>query len=256
VIHRPLAVLVAVLVAASARPSSAADATSLGIPTIHVFGLDEGLPQTTINAIVEDRGGRMWIGTQGGAAYHDGQHFTALPIPTGGSSRWVQTIAAAQDGSVWFGMVDGSAFRYAGGSFQRFGAAEGLTSARPIRAMLETHRPGGTTVWAGTMDGLYRFENGRFHPASLEPGFEHLDIHTLLEGTLPSGEPTLWVGAASGLFHCEQERCAPSTALTAKGIGALLQTTGAGGRSELWVGTSGGVIRYADGRWQSALPAS
>ncbi|MDI1442973.1 hybrid sensor histidine kinase/response regulator [Polyangium sp. 6x1] len=246
------------LVLSGARPSHAADIATFGAPTIRTISPDEKVPGS-VNAIAVAGTGRVWIGTMGGAAYHDGQRFTALPLPTGASS-WVQAIAAGEDGSVWLGMVDGTVLRHAEGSFHRFGAAEGLTDARPIRAMVAPRAPGGPAVWVGTLDGLYRFESGRFHRVDLGPGAEHVDVLALREGTLPSGEPTLWAGTWAGLFHCERGRCAPFEAdgasTLAKHIGALLQTTGAGGRHELWAATQGEVVRLADGHWESVSPPS
>ncbi|HVK70671.1 MAG TPA: histidine kinase dimerization/phospho-acceptor domain-containing protein, partial [Polyangium sp.] len=252
-----LPALLAALVAAPLRPSFAADATTLGAPTLRVSGVDQGLPHSVVNAITLDRRGHMWIGTQAGAAYHDGQRITPLPIPTGGSPSWVQGIAEAQDGAIWFGMVDGAVFRFADGVFQRFGAAEGLPSGTPIRAMLGSRR--GPSVWVGTTDGLYQFEGGRFHRVELGPGFGHPDIASLLEGTLPSGDPTLWVGT-HGLFHCEEGRCArfdvEGEASTKTGVLSLLQTADGKGRSELWAGTNSGLLRYTDGLWERMAPES
>ncbi|MDI3286642.1 hybrid sensor histidine kinase/response regulator [Polyangium sp. 15x6] len=253
--RRLVAVFALALVATAARTSSAADAAALGTPTIRVFGIDQGLPHSVVNAITFDRGGRMWIGTQSGVAYYDGQRITPLSIPTGGSPSWVQAIAAAQDGSVWFGMVDGAVFRFADGAFQRFGAAEGLPSGRPIRSMLGSRR--GPAVWVGSTDGLYRFDGGRFHLVELGPGFERPDVYSLLEGTLPSGEPTLWVGV-EGIFHCEEGRCAPFEADGAvedvKGVFSMLQTTDGKGRHELWAAARFGVLRCTDGRWERVGP--
>ncbi|MDC3959744.1 hybrid sensor histidine kinase/response regulator [Polyangium jinanense] len=255
--RRLVAVLALALAATLARASSAADAAALGTPTIRVFGVDQGLPHSVVNAITFDRGGRMWIGTQSGAAYHDGQRITPLAIPTGGSPSWVQAIAAAQDGSVWFGMVDGAVFRFADGAFQRFGAAEGLPSGYPIRSMLGSRR--GPAVWVGSTHGLYRFDGGRFHRVELGPGLEYPDIYSLLEGTLPSGEPTLWVGVDE-IFHCEEGRCAPFEADGAvedvQGVFSLLQTADGKGEHELWAAARSGVLRYTDGRWERVGPES
>ncbi|MDI1429122.1 hybrid sensor histidine kinase/response regulator [Polyangium sorediatum] len=252
-----LPALLAVLVAAPLLPSPAfaADATTLGAPTVRVFGVDQGLPHSVVNVVTFDSRGHLWIGTQAGAAYHDGQRITPLPIPTGGSPSWVQAITEAQDGSVWFGMIDGAVFRFADGVFQRFGAAEGLPNGTPIRTLLGSRR--GPAVWVGTIDGLYRFEDGRFHRVELGPGAEHPDIASLLEGTLPSGEPTLWIGA-HGLFHCEEGRCARiemgGEAPKTDRVSSLLQTTDGKGRSELWAGTRSGLLRHADGLWERVAP--
>jgi signal transduction histidine kinase/ligand-binding sensor domain-containing protein/DNA-binding NarL/FixJ family response regulator len=234
--------------------SGAADLRAHGAPWIRSFGVDDGLPPSAVNAITFDTAGRLWIGAQGGAAYHDGQRFTALPIPTAGASSWVQAIAAARDGAVFFGMVSGDVFRYANGAFTRFSAADGLASARPVRTLLEARAGATRALFAGTMDGLYQGDGERWSRVELGPGFEHPDIFALCEGTLPSGEPTLWVGTGTGLFHCEDRRCArfatASDGLPADKVSALLESADEGGRRALWVGTPAGLGRYAEGRWE------
>ncbi|WP_438010776.1 ATP-binding protein [Sorangium sp. So ce321] len=255
------------LVLALARASSAADVAELGVPMIRSFGTDDGLPQSSVNAIALAPDGHLWIGTQGGAAYHDGQRFTVLPLPTAGSAAWVQSLAATQDGAVWFGLDSGEIFRYAGERFTRFGTAEGLEVGKHVSTIVETHEGGGRALWAGTQGGLYRFddEKERFRRIELGPGFERTAAIAVREGKLPSGEPTLWVGTSAGLFHCEADHCKPF-ATTADGlpdpiVTALVATTGDGGRPELWAGTMNGLARHADGRWEqftttnSPLPA-
>jgi ligand-binding sensor domain-containing protein len=262
-----VAALAAVLAAAPARPSSAAaDIRARGVPWIRVFGTDHGIPQSTIEAIAFDAAGRLWIGTQGGPAFYDGRRFTPLSLPPAQRSTWVRSVGATRDGAVWFGMGTGHILRYAGGTFARFGAAEGLSAERDVTAIVEAPLGQGSALWAATLDGLYRLEGERWARVELGSGLlEHPDVRTLSPGTLPSGEPTLWVGTGRGLLHCEDRGCAPFESLGEgppdKVITALLETTDQGGRRALWAGTYKGLARYADRRWElvapsgSALPA-
>ncbi|HLM76718.1 MAG TPA: two-component regulator propeller domain-containing protein, partial [Polyangiaceae bacterium] len=257
---RPHAVLVAALVAVldatMARPASAADdIRARGVPWIRVFGVDDGIPQSTIEAIAFDTAGRLWIGTQGGPAFYDGRRFTPLPLPPAQVSTFVRSIGATRDGAVWFGMSSGHILRYADGAFARFGAGEGLTAGREVTALVEAPLAHGSALWAATLDGLYQLEGARFTQVDLGPGFEHPDVRALSPGTLPGGEPTLWVGTGQGLLHCEDRRCAPFESLAEgppdKVINALLETSDDNGRRRaLWAGTYKGLARYADGRWE------
>jgi len=242
--RRALAGPVFALILSLARASSAADVAELGMPMIRSFDTDDGLPQNSVNAIAFAPDGRLWIGTQSGAAYYDGQRFTTLRIPTAGSGSWVQAIGATQDGAVWFGLDSGDIFRHAGERFTRFGAAEGLERRGAVGTIVEAREGGGRALWVGTRAGLYRFHDEE----------KRVGIDVVREGQLPSGEPTLWVGTTRGLLHCEAGRCAPFTTkedgLPHSTVAALLTTTGPGGRPELWVGTLDGLAHHADGRWE------
>ncbi|WP_437970110.1 ATP-binding protein [Sorangium sp. So ce260] len=236
------------------------DLRARGAPSMRVFDVEDGIPQITINAIAFEPGGRLWIGTQNGAASYDGRRFTPLPLPTGGGSSWVQAVAVGQDGAVWFGMVTGQVIRYAGGRFTRFGAAEGLTGEKPIRTLLEAPTGAGRALWVGTIDGLYRLDGERWARVPLGPGFEHPDVRALHATTLPGGEPALWVGSGDGLFRCDDRGCA-RFATTADGLPSnvvmtLLETDGDAGGRVLWTATRGGLARLADGRWEGFTPAS
>ncbi|WP_437627191.1 ATP-binding protein [Sorangium sp. So ce1151] len=239
---------------------AAGDLRARGAPSMRVFDAEDGIPQITINSIAFEPGGRLWIGTQNGAASYDGRRFTPLPLPTGGGSSWVQGVAVGQDGAVWFGMMTGQILRFAEGRFTRFGAAEGLTGEKPIRTLLEAPTGAGRALWVGTTDGLYRLDGERWTRVDLGPGFEHPDVRALHATTLPGGEPALWVGSGDGLFRCDDRGCA-RFATTADGLPAnvvmtLLETSGDAGSRVLWAGTRSGVARLADGRWESFTPAS
>ncbi|WP_170229644.1 hybrid sensor histidine kinase/response regulator [Polyangium fumosum] len=257
--RRLVAVLAALLVATSARTSTAAtDIRTRGVPWIRTFGLDDGIPQSTINAIAFDTAGRLWIGTQGGVASYDGRRFTPLSLPPEQASSWVQSITGTRDGAVWLGMYTGHILRYAEGRFTRFGSGEGLTAEREVGALVEAPSAKGFVLWAGTNDGLYRLEGARFSRIDFGPELGYIDVRALHPGSLPSGEPTLWVGTGRGLFHCEDHRCAPFESLGEgppdKVINALLQTTDEARRRLLWAATSKGLARYAEGRWEFVAP--
>ncbi|WP_437940526.1 ATP-binding protein [Sorangium sp. So ce341] len=245
---------------ALAPTPAAADLRARGVPAMRVFDVEDGIPQITINAITFEPGGRLWIGTQNGAASYDGRRFTPLPLPTGGGSSWVQAVAVGQDGAVWFGMITGQVLRFAQGRFTRFGAAEGLAAEKPIRALLEAPMGEGRAVFAGTTDGLYRLDGERWARLPLGSGFEHPDVRALHAATLPGGAPGLWAGTGDGLFRCDARGCArfASTAdgLPSNVVMSLLETAGNAGSGALWAGTRGGIARLADGRWESFTPAT
>lgn len=82
----------------------AANDNDLG-PVFRTLSVAEGLPDSRIEAVVQDERGYIWIGTQGGLVRHDGQQLRVvgsdpdLPDPLPGQN--IMALMAASDGSVW-----------------------------------------------------------------------------------------------------------------------------------------------------------
>ena len=51
------------------------------------FTVEEGLPDNEVNAITQTRNGFLWVGTDGGLARFDGEHFTQIRLRAGKSQR-------------------------------------------------------------------------------------------------------------------------------------------------------------------------
>ena len=47
------------------------------------FTVEQGLPDDEVNAIAQTPNGFLWVGTDGGLARFDGQHFTQLRLRAG-----------------------------------------------------------------------------------------------------------------------------------------------------------------------------
>lgn len=123
-----------------------------------------------IVAAHEDSKGNLWFGTNGqGAARWDGSALRYFSIAEGLIGDVVTDIISDHDGLLWFGThtgasrYDPSAARSAGGkAFAGFGSAEGLTGSG---CTMLVDRNGG--VWAGTTEGVFRFDGKRFNTFEL-----------------------------------------------------------------------------------------
>ena len=67
------------------------------------MGVEEGLPNARVHAILRDRHGRLWVGTQEGAAYLGGSGWTPFPLPDDAPSNYIRALAETPDGALWFG---------------------------------------------------------------------------------------------------------------------------------------------------------
>ncbi|HFE64482.1 MAG TPA: histidine kinase, partial [Caldithrix sp.] len=87
-------------------------------PTIYFYHLNiaDGLSQSSVTAILQDRFGFMWFGTQNGLNRYDGYHFRIyknIPFKSGVlSDNWIQCLTEDKDGFIWVGTHSGGLFQF------------------------------------------------------------------------------------------------------------------------------------------------
>jgi ligand-binding sensor domain-containing protein len=75
------------------------------------FTVEQGLPDNEVNAITQTRNGFLWVGTDGGLARFDGEHFTQIRLRSGKSKEvLVSYLLTAADGALWVGTDSGLAY--------------------------------------------------------------------------------------------------------------------------------------------------
>ena len=99
-----------------------ADPAKLSVSQYRIDGwqTEQGLPQNTVQAMLQTRDGRLWVGTGGGLARFDGARFTTFensPVRDL-SARPIFGFMGDRDGALWIGHSRGAS-RYAGGRFER-----------------------------------------------------------------------------------------------------------------------------------------
>ncbi len=225
----------AVLVAASARPAAAL-APSRSLPQLvqERWSTVQGLPQDTIQAILQTRDGYVWIGTQEGLVRFDGHQFTVFDrqnTPAIAHNNFV-ALCQTRDGALWAATSRGLV-RYAGGRFTGYLKADGLPD-ESIQALAEG--PDGT-LWLGAAGGgLVRFRDGAFSVISTADGLPDGFVTALLAGV----DGTLWIGSNAGLHRLRGGRFEAMTpsGMRADAVNAIVAGPGgvvwAGGRQGLW----------------------
>lgn len=127
------------------------------------WGLENGLPQDTIQALTQSIQGYIWVGTEAGLARFDGRDFqifdhgSAAALPSGD----INCLLAARDGALWIGTEQGLA-RWKNGTITKFTKPNGLPGDE-IRTLAET---GDGMVWVWTDGGLARLNGDRFEVAA------------------------------------------------------------------------------------------
>jgi signal transduction histidine kinase/ligand-binding sensor domain-containing protein len=116
-----------------------------------VWHTEEGLPQNTVNAMLQDARGYIWIGTFGGLARFDGEHFTLFDSANtpGFGSDQIFSLYEGRSAVLWIGTVDGGLIRLQDGVASTYTERDGLPNrwVTSIRGDLEGN------VWINTADG-------------------------------------------------------------------------------------------------------
>jgi len=114
----------------------------------------DGLPHNTVNALLQDARGFLWIGTADGLARYDGRRFEVYRRRPGQegtlASNTIQALALTPDGTLWVGTSAGVC-RLEDEATGRFACAD------PQLDVLQLlYAEGG--LWAGTVDGAWRLD--------------------------------------------------------------------------------------------------
>jgi len=166
--------------------------------------INDGLSQSSVNALAQDRRGYLWVGTQDGLNRYDGYRFDVMRYdpddPRSLANNNITTIFEDRAGILWVGTNDGTVHRYDRDSndFERFRITGSRRDAGSADTSLDVHEICETSdgkFWIGTdLQGIFLFDNGlgTFEPLTT---VREQSINVLKE--VQSNE--LWVGSSQGL---------------------------------------------------------
>ena len=113
------------------------------------YGEDEGLQNLSVQTILQDREGFLWVGTQNGLYRYDGSRFTVFTKADGLPGTRIESLYEAVDGTLWVN-TDAGLARRAG---QRFEATSSpLTRSVTGRESIASDRDG--RLYLATYQGL------------------------------------------------------------------------------------------------------
>jgi signal transduction histidine kinase/ligand-binding sensor domain-containing protein len=146
---------------------------------------EEGLPQNSVTAILQDHSGYLWIGTFGGLARFDGERFTVFDSANtpGFGSNEIFSLYESRSGTMWIGSVDGGLIRLRNGVATTYSERDGL----PNRLVTSIRGDAEGTIWINTAEGgLARFAGGRLETVRAYGG------KTVQEFLLQARDGSMW----------------------------------------------------------------
>ena len=147
-----------------------------GAPQIERANLRTGLSSDSVQSVLEDRDGNIWVGTTGGL--HRLQERALTPVENVG---FVVAMEPAEGAHMWAGTTNGMIqFSGAPGPWARVGARSPGPDVRSL------HRDKSGTLWIGASDGLWQFARGQLTHVAL-PGNPQMPVMEIVSD--PRGRP-------------------------------------------------------------------
>ncbi len=183
------------------------------------ISVDQGLSQSTVTSIIQDKTGFMWFGTGDGLNRYDGYTFKIFsrdPSDTSSlSDNGVSALLEDRSGVIWVGTGNGlNRFDDTTETFTHYSSQTtdaASISNNEIVTIMEEREPyssGGAVLWVGTKKGLNRFTvaNGKFerfmndtaNPASISA--DHISA------MLRDAKGRLWIGTTGGGLNLFDDR--------------------------------------------------
>ncbi|MBA3541565.1 MAG: SpoIIE family protein phosphatase [Deltaproteobacteria bacterium] len=212
----------------------------------------EGLPSPNVKAIVQDKRGFMWFGTEDGLARYDGVKMrvfrTSETDPASLSSVYITALELDPSGKLWVGTPEGGVNLYdpETDKFTRFTRGKGSLSSEGVTAIARD--PKGRIWFAMSGGGLNRFE-----PATNTfTEFVTKPLDAAITAIHADKAGTLWLGTASeGVIRWNPDdnsnqifRATPGEDV---GLGtAPVTTILSSSNGKVWIGTDGGGLFALD----------
>lgn len=203
-----------------------------------------------VSALLEDRDGRVWVGTLTGL-YHlivlgDGAP-TLAPVNLGTTPPEVLSLAQGAPGEIWLGTNIGLFLVRADGRVERYTTHHGLPGSF-ISTVLDA---GEGRLWVGATDGGLALVRA----GSRGDDFRVLRVFTDADGlgsnwinrAIQTSDGEVWIATLAGVARMRPEaatgRCAPCADLVTVGASSSALSLAEDRSHSVWVGTSTGIVR-------------
>ena len=209
------------------------------------FDTTNGLSNTLVRAICEDRAGNLWVGTDGGVSHLENDRFVSSPLGMNDASEWIWSLFEDREGDLWVG-TNSTLNRFRQDPFLVYGRAEGLPSDQPT----VIHQDAQGEIWVGFHDGgLATLGGGKPRVYGMRDGLPSNEIL----GIRQSRTGDLLVATRRGLSRMQHGRFsnypAPDPQEPSAAYDALEDSHG-----HLWIASIRGIYEWEVSHWREIAP--
>ena len=203
-----------------------------------------GVVPRSPHGICETEAGTVWVGGDGNQiSFWDGRKFVSRTLASVPPTTSVRAVRCVAGGIVWIGTSNGL-IRLKGTDERRIGRSDGLADDSVI--CLADSADG--SLFVGTKDGFSRVHGGDIETFRTQDGLSQSTVFSLRLDR----EGSLWVGTKHGLNQFLDRRTVPFTAsegLPSNDTGPVCSDS----QGNMWVGTIGAGLSRFDSHHFSVL---
>ena len=262
--HAGVGGLVGALCLACTAPATAATARwdALTSPQFKHYSVDNGLANSALTALAQDRDGFLWIGSQSGLMRFDGYRFRTYqhdPQDSGSiPSNFVQSLFADAAGNLWVGTANAGLARYDSGT-GRFiaypvGGPRGVRTG-DVEAVIDDGKDG---LWLGTDGGLDHLVVPTGEVSHYDSPRGDALAHDHLLGLRRESSGSLLIGDRGGLmrFYPDSGRFErlSLTDVSGRAVATGVGTFAEDSAHQVWFGTTRSGVGVFDSRGVAYLP--
>ena len=206
------------------------------------FDTRDGLPQSQVTNVLEDRHGFIWAGTADGLIRLGPNGSQLFDATTGFRTKDIYALIEDHEGAIWVGGADSGIHRIQGRLVTNFGPKNGLRN-ETVFNFLETHDG---VLLAGSKGGLVRRRGDVFESVPLPEPWGSGSVMSLAE----DGQGWVWLGSRKGaLARWKGARLEP-VALPAEAQGSDVLDLKTDPSGQVWALQAERLLRQGkDGAW-------
>ncbi|MGO4999104.1 ligand-binding sensor domain-containing diguanylate cyclase [Oceanisphaera sp. W20_SRM_FM3] len=241
------------------------------------FDQNQGLPSDYVTRLVEDKAGRIWVGTKQGLVWIKDNKVQAVPELSGvpisalllnkqgqlligtaaGLYQAEQTLVTQiypelannsitslledDQHHLWLGTAEHGLLRMSELGLEQLTVAQGLSGTQVISLFQDRER----SIWVGTHAGLMRLRDVPFISFTEQDGLASNYVRTVLAHS----DGSVWVGGSAGLTQIKDEQFNSPALIMPDGLAPSISSLAEGPSGELWLGTfTHGLLRVERGQ--------
>lgn len=203
---------------------------------LNQFGIEEGLPQSSIYTMLQDKDGNMWVGTMSGVSKYNGLSFENFNKKDGLAENRVTSSCMDKDGNIWLGHWSGGISKYDAVKKKFEEVMPGTIEIKKTINSIFQDRNG--VIWIGTDgQGIIRSENGNFKNITSADGL----VSDVVYAFMQDKNGTVWIATSEGIALSKGNSLSKYESKLLSGpVRSLLFDS----QGNIWIGTTDkGIVR-------------
>ncbi|MBD1398183.1 hypothetical protein H9Q13_13500 [Pontibacter sp. JH31] len=204
------------------------------------WSLEQGLPQSQVNDILQDNKGQLWVATLGGLSRFDGTTFQTYTKRDGLSSNSISCLFQDSKRRIWIGTRDKGLMQLNRNRFYTYDGESGL----PPGGVFDIAEDNLGMIWVATGSGVYSLSGTKFASHDSLPPIRY-------NALLSTSANELWAGSATeGVYRATLQGIthytSSNSSLPDDAVNAISQSP----TGTIWVGTTQGVAIFRQNKLQ------